>query len=483
MMMIVRRIGTWPITIRVALATAVLMILLGIVAAQQVLSTLTRLQDERLQEFARLHVEGLAVALGPFALHRDIWEVYDTLDRARTHSSGGRIVFTVVADEHGKVLAATDPARAAVDSNIAAFAQGALPPDEITARTGSALVRVLAPLTVQDRLVGQVVTELDVSDLIAERRTTTFALLAANAAATLILALAGYFLVARMLNPIELLASHMGKAGGSPQPIPAKNIPRSDTVLVRLLHNFNDMAGAIGARAEAERRLAERERFVSLGRLSSSLAHEINNPLGGLLNATDTIRSYADRQDVVLKSADLLDRGLLHLRDVSRAILEENRLDRSGQRLKRADFDDLRLLFEPETSARNQSLEWDIQANDDILNHLASAPVRQIALNLLLNASSAAPQGGTVSFLCHSNDNGQVELKVCDDGPGLSQADQDRLMSQAPIAPGGGVGLRLVRDLTAGLSGTLVYARTQQRTEIVISLPLSLLMPGAGDAG
>ena len=40
------------------------------------------------------------------------------------------------------------------------------------------------------------------------------------------------------------------------------------------------MSGAAEAKAEAERRLADRERFVSLGRLSSSLAHEINNPIG-----------------------------------------------------------------------------------------------------------------------------------------------------------------------------------------------------------
>ena len=96
-----KRFGTWPITLRVALATAVLMVLLGLVASQQVLSTLGRLQDARLQEYARLHVEGLAVALGPFALHKDIWEVYDTLDRARTNVSGERILFTVVADERG----------------------------------------------------------------------------------------------------------------------------------------------------------------------------------------------------------------------------------------------------------------------------------------------------------------------------------------------------------------------------------------------
>ncbi len=80
------RVGTWPITIRVAVATAVLMVLLGLVASHQVPFTLGRLQDARLREYARLHVEGLAVALVPFALHKEVWEVYDMLDRARANA-------------------------------------------------------------------------------------------------------------------------------------------------------------------------------------------------------------------------------------------------------------------------------------------------------------------------------------------------------------------------------------------------------------
>jgi len=228
------RIGTWPITIRVAAATAVLMVLFGLVASQQVLSTLGRLQDARLQEYARLHVEGLAVALGPFALHKDVWEVYDTLDRARANASGGRVLFTVVADERGRVLASTDPFRAAVDSQIGAFTRDAVPVGKVTAATKSPVVRVMAPLSVQGRDVGQIMTELDVSDLLAQRRNAAIALLAGNAVATVILALAGYFVIARMLRPVELLAQHMGEVGGTPLPIPEAAIPRSDTVLARL---------------------------------------------------------------------------------------------------------------------------------------------------------------------------------------------------------------------------------------------------------
>jgi len=468
----IRSFGSWPITIRVAMAIAALMILFGIVASQQVLSTLGRLQDSRLQEFARLHAEGLAVALGPFVLHKDVWEVYDTLDRAQSNSTGQRILFTVVGDERGRVLAATDPERAPVDTDIAPYANDAVAPDTVTAAHGALVVRVVAPLSVQGRTVGQLVTELDVSDLVAQRRTASLALLVGNALATLILVMAGYFIVARMLRPIELLAGHMGEAGGAPRPIPENAFPRSDSVLARLLRNFNEMTGAIEARAEAERRLAERERFVSLGRLSSSLAHEINNPLGGLLNATDTIRTYADRPDVVRRSAELLDRGLQHMRDVSQAILQENRMDRSGRALVRADFDDLRLLFEPETNRRRQRLGWEMLGCEDVLNRFPSAPVRQIALNLLLNASSAAPEGGSVSFSLASESDA-LKISVADDGPGLAKGDLDRLMSAAPLVPGGGVGLRLVRDLVSELQGAITHEFTAGLTRIVVSLPVS----------
>lgn len=469
--MMLWRTGTWPITIRIAVATAALMVVLGLVASQQVLSTLGRVQDDRLREYARLHVEGLAVALGPFALHKDVWEVYDALDRARTNASGERILFTVVADDRGRVLAATDPLRAPVDSDVNVFTGGAVQVSDVTATSENEVVIIQAPLTVQGREVGIIVTEIDVRDLAAERRNAVFALLAGNSLATFTLVLAGYFVLARMLRPVELLARHMSDSGDTPNPIPETAIPQSDTVLSKLLRNFNYMTGAIAARTEAEKRLADRERFVSLGRLSSSLAHEINNPLGGLLNATDTIRTYSDRPDVVRQSAELVDRGLRHLRDVSRVILEENRIERSGRPLSATDFEDLRLLFEPEASRLGQRLDWTVLEANKSLGSLPSAQVRQIAMNLLLNASSAAPERGEVSLRLLAHE-GHIELIVSDNGPGLSESARMRLLSEAPVEPGSGVGLRLVRDLVSSLTGTIQCERLGERTEIRISLPV-----------
>jgi signal transduction histidine kinase len=465
----IRRTGL-PLSLRVPLIAAGMMVLVGIVASQQVMAALGSVQEERLRELARLHVDGLTVALGPAVLRRDVWEVYDTLDRATQAMAGQRLVLTVVADEAGQVIAASDPLRAPVDSQIEPLRQGAQPVETIRLTGEEPHVRVLSNLVFQGRDVGTILSELDVSDLVAERRRVLLWLLAGNAAATLILALGGYFAVRRMMHPVADLAAHMARADGAPEAIPAHRIPAGDTELARLFQTYNAMTGAAAAKAEAERRLAERERFVSLGRLSSSLAHEINNPLGGLLNAADTIRTYADRPEVVRDSVDLLDRGLRHLRDVARATLEQNRLDRRGLPLKPEDFDDLKLLFAPETARLGQKLDWQIEAPAAALQALPAAPVRQIALNLLLNAATAAGDGGSVGCAVTSRPEGLC-LAISDTGPGLPSEAQRRLLSDDAVLPGAGVGLRLVRDLVAGLSGRIDYFRMPDRSVVRVTLP------------
>lgn len=469
--MSVRNTGL-PLSVRVPLIAAAMMVLVGVVASQQVMATLGTVQEERLRELARLHVDGLTIALGPAVLRRDVWEVYDTLDRATQAMAGQRLVLTVVADEDGRVIAASDPLRAPVDSSLEPLQQGAQAVEDIHLTGSEPHVRVLSDLFYQGRSVGTILSELDVADLVAERRRVLIWLLAGNAAATLILALGGYLAMRRMLRPVADLAAHMARAGGAPEAIPEHRIPTGDTELARLFQTYNAMTGAAAAKTEAERRLAERERFVSLGRLSSSLAHEINNPLGGLLNAADTIRTYAHRPEVVRDSVDLLDRGLRHLRDVARATLEQNRLDRQGLPLRPEDFDDLKLLFAPETSRLGQALTWQIDVPISTLAPLPAAPVRQVALNLLLNASTAAGEGGSIGCKVALRPDGLC-IAVSDDGPGLPSEAQKRLMSEDPVSPGSGVGLRLVRDLVAGLGGRIEYFRNPDRSTVMVLLPVS----------
>lgn len=460
-----------PMSARVPLLVALLMVGVGIVASQLVLGAMDRQQDAHIRELARVHVEALSVALGPHVLRKDIWEVYDTLERAAGASEGRRTVFSAVADVDGRVLAATDPARAPVDSDIAALSEGAQRPEELSVAPSTGIVRLIAPLVYQGRHVGQVLTELDISDLVAARREASRLLLLGNAIMTGVLALFGYLAVRRMLMPVARLVGWMSDSEGAPRPFPADELPAGDSELARLVRSYNDMAASVAEKADTERRLAERERYVSLGRLSSSLAHEINNPLGGLLNATDTIRTYPDKAEVVKQSAELLHRGLKHMRDVAKATLELNRVDRSQTPLKRDDFDDLKLLIGPEVRYRQQRLDWEVDVDGVEQTGLPAAPVRQIVLNLLLNATKAAGEGGRVGLRAELDRDG-LKLEISDSGPGLDEAARKRLMGEGPTMPSGGVGLRMVHELVTRLIGRLDLAREDEATRICVWLPV-----------
>jgi signal transduction histidine kinase len=465
-----RVIGRIPLTVRVALVVAGLMVLLAIAASQQILTTLNRVQTDRIRELATAHVEALSVALGPLVLRNDVWEIYDTLDRTAIVSNNGRILFTAVSDASGLVLAASDPTRAPVGSAFIDFVQGAQDLDELRLSGSQTNIQLVTPLIFHGRLVGNITSELNVGDLVEERARAARLLIWWNAVATGGLALIGFVATRRMMAPVALLADRMSASAEAPEPISDAELPSGDTEFSRLARTYNTMANAVREKSEAERRLAERERFVSLGRLSSSLAHEINNPLGGLLNATDTIQTYADDPVAVRKSAELLERGLRHLRDVARVTLEQNRIDRAGVPASLEDFEDLHLLISPEIRRQSQNLTWEINASVADLSRYPSAQLRQILLNLLLNASSAADPRGTVGLRVEGKSEG-LWLEVSDSGPGLSDAAKQRLLSSGAVPPGGGVGLRLVHDLIQDLGGSIEVHLISGLNVIDVMLP------------
>ena len=210
---------------------------------------------------------------------------------------------------------------------------------------------------------------------------------------------------------------------------------------------------------ELARRLAEEKRLSSLGRLASAVAHEINNPLGGLFNALATLKSHGTVASVRANSIGLLERGLIGIRDVVRTTLTVYRSDNSAKELSPADIDDLGLLIAPE--ARRKSVEIQIDNRLEETVALASTPIRQALLNLALNAVAAAPEG---SHVCLSavTDGAVLEMLVRDLGSGMPSLAADLLTSGSaapPLLDGGGLGIWTTARLIADLGGRIEVLR------------------------
>ncbi|HET9068507.1 MAG TPA: HAMP domain-containing sensor histidine kinase [Amaricoccus sp.] len=469
-MKVLRRVLWRPLTVRVPLLVVGLMVVLGAIASERVLSRLADLQERQLRELAALYFDGLSVAVLPAAQRNDVWEAFDALDRAthRDRSLSARV--TTLATEGGEVVASSDPVRFPTGSRIDPEAQRAPAPEALTLGS-TPTVQVRAPLAYQGRTVGQLHAELDVSSLLAARRTAMLYLLAGNAAVTAVLALAGYLAVRRMLHPLRVLSDHMDRDDG-PNPIPESDIPGGSDEFARLFRTYNSLVRTERERQEAARRRAEQERLVSLGRLASSVAHEINNPLGGLLNALDTLKRHGDRHGVTARSVALLERGLGGIRDIVRAMIETYRPGTADTSLSEADLEDLRLLIAPEIRRRDQTLHWTIQPGACDAVGIPGAPVRQAVLNLLLNATAAAGQGGHVRLAAARND-ATLAVSVANNGADMPPAARRLLETGAGELPGGGVGLRVIADRTGSVGGAVRVETGADGTRVTLTIPLA----------
>ena len=465
-----------PLAIRIPAVVIVFMAAIAVFISERVLTRLQEAQTRHLGDLATVYLDGLAPALVAPVVREDVWEVFDIIDRARQIHAGLKPMETVVATTDGQVLASSDPrlhpSRSPLPSSFLAERTTA-PAIASNDTEGKAVAR--RDLSSGDRIVGSVHATFDITPLLAERRSVLMTLIGTNAALTFALALTAWLTVRRMMRPVRVLASHLKASPESPvEPIPDSLVNTAPREFRGLFAAFNRMAEAVREREALSRHLAEEERLASLGRLASGMAHEINNPLGGLFNAIDTLKEHGERSDVRRRTIDLIDRGLKGIRDVVRTTLVTYRADRDARSLQRADIDDLKLLIEPEIRRKSLTLQWRNEAFDEV--QVSPSVVRQVLLNLLLNACQATPPGGQVSLRAAVEDAHLVAI-VEDSGPGLSDSAHDVLVGrrdQAVSASGSGLGLWMVRRLVREGGGTIaVNPRLPEGTTIRVALPFA----------
>lgn len=468
------RPSSWPIVVKVPILVATLMIAIGVVLTDQVLKRLADTQARHFQELTSAYLDGLSSSVIPAVLRGDAWETFDNLDRARSLYHGLKIVGTVVTDANGMVLASYDPRAVpsfspAPPKMISRFDSTDRWLDEDTERAG---VRRL--LTDQGRLIGVIYANFDVEERFRERRAVLWTLVGTNLAITALVAAVGFLLVRRMLRPVQLLTRRFRRGvSGELLPIAEPDLGPENSEFGRLFRHYNMMVRSWNDREAMAARIAEEQRLSSLGRLASAMAHEINNPLGGLFNAIETLKRFGSQTMARERALSLLERGLAGIRDVVRSALVTYRADATLRPLKATDIDDLRLLIAPELERRGLTLSWKNNVGEEM--PVSANTIRQAVLNLLLNACQASSPGDEIKFEAERTEAGLV-LRVTDQGSGLDVDRTTYLEARELVAsprPGDtGLGLWIVRRLVFEVSGTIRVERTgEDGTIIAITIP------------
>lgn len=449
---------SWPLAVKVPAVVALFMFCVSAAITNIVLGRLAQTQEQSLTQLTGAYMDGLSAALLPHVLRDDVWEVFDALDRSKRLYEGLAVSWTIVTGYDGHIIASSQPEAFSSRSELSAetlkpFATGQ--PIAFDAALGRA--HVYRQLTYQGQKVGEIFAEIDVTALMKVRAEVLMTLVLTNAGLTLLLATLGYATVRRMLRPLRILSRHLDRSRTGPiEPIPEKLMGRKSSEFGRLYRSYNALVAVVNEREQLDAKLAQEERLASLGRLAAGLAHEINNPLGGMLNALDALKRHGQREGVRETSIRLLEQGLTGIRDLVRSTLMAYRPERRGHALSAQDFDDLRLLIQPELRRKRLMLDWRNELSDTI--HVPAGPVLDAVLNLLLNACQASPEGGRIAVTARSIDRDLLVL-VEDQGPGMPQSIRAFLeqpdAGRAPVDGRGGLGLWMVKRLIEETGGAI----------------------------
>jgi len=215
--------------------------------------------------------------------------------------------------------------------------------------------------------------------------------------------------------------------------------------------------------------------MASLGILSSGVAHEINNPLGVILGYAGYIENKLDPDDPNYHFIHEIKRESKRCKKIVQDLLNYSRTPKP----EFAETDLNRLLDQIVSFAANHTDMHGVEIVKKFDNDLPPLwldgdQIRQVAINLILNAGAAMAEGGqlTVSTRLEEND---VVMSFADTGSGIAEADLERIFEPFYTTKdrGTGLGLAITRQIIEQHHGSIqMISRLNQGTTVIIHLPL-----------
>ena len=254
-----------------------------------------------------------------------------------------------------------------------------------------------------------------------------------------------------------------------------------DAIAHRLAH-IVDQYTAEQERSQLQEQLRHADRLATIGQFSAGVAHELNEPLGGILGFAQLAQKNSDVPEQVQKDLGKIVSASLHAREIVKKLMlfaRQTTPDKNWLDLNMLVADGLYFI-----ESRCQKADIELIRNlDGELPELSadSGQIYQVLINLAVNAIQAMPSGGELRISTAACEAG-LRLQVEDNGTGMSDEIRNKIFmpffTTKDVGDGTGLGLSVVEGIVTSHGGTIaVESSPGKGTKFTIFLPSKKATP------
>lgn len=453
------------------------------------------LEKERdvLMQTARQQATSLTKASAILFTNTFIYEELDMLDESDMIAylsyyvsdvmrTDPRILAFTVVDKHGREVV-SKAAHAGRDHAAAPRISPQVPAEASVQLLGTGADAVLAvqePLSIESKTWGACQLLFSLRDIEKARISVRNEILAISAGWLLFSLIIVGFGAEYLITALQKLSDAMVRFtvhGDFSEPFP--NLPPRKDEIGQLQHSFEWMVQRLRReeqeRAQTKKKLFHTEKMATIGQLTASIAHEVNNPLGGVMlcfnNLVKGNLDDAGREQHI----EVINSGLSRIRKIMGDLLDYSR--QSSLNMQQAGVDDVVgksvSLLELFSQKKRVSLSALLPGETPPIL-MDSTKIQQVLVNLLLNAIHATPEGGAVTLEGQLHDDSFTFI-ISDTGPGIDKAIQGKIFDPfftTKGEKGTGLGLALAKSIVDQHGGRLELVQSTARGSIfAIHLP------------
>jgi PAS domain S-box-containing protein len=239
-----------------------------------------------------------------------------------------------------------------------------------------------------------------------------------------------------------------------------------------------NMAYETTDRKLAEMALVEAERLTTIGRMAASLAHEINNPLQSVVGCMGLAMEMMEEGEDASQFMDVAMEELIRASQIVKRMRDMGRSEKMEKKPGHVEDDLQKVILLVHKQAEDQQIQVTYEVDEDLPEIIvASDQIRQVFLNLILNAIESMPDGGNLDIsISKSKYLEGIQIRISDTGTGIHPEELDKIFEafHSNKQSGLGLGLYISRRIILSHNGKIeVESEFGKGTTFTLWLPVS----------